>query len=266
MFSWHGWPLNTASLCDWRRHKRGKGPKRESGLGRVGKDSLSIYAYCPPPLPPPSTLPFLRYQILEYVWDLYETCNWDICTSIFIRFAGFDAVTLANNHLNDFGVKGANFTIEVLKKTGVKYFGVTYGKYDTSQVSITCSDIRHWDKPKMLPISVKLLRRLYLYLEEIFCSVFTTLCGLLVSQIFVWGLRIPLIIFFPDFFVFVPAHWQLVFLDRWWSLAIFKWSSLLSFLAGTPNLGGKRIKDWIPWLLWQSFGERTKLHWTKKAI
>ena len=44
----------------------------------------------------------------------------------------------------------------------------------------------------MLPISVKLLRRLYLYFEEIFCSVFTTLCGLLVSQIFVWGLRIPL--------------------------------------------------------------------------
>lgn len=74
------------------------------------------------------------------------------------------------------------------------------------------------------------------------------------------------IIFFPDFFVFVPAHWQLVFLDRRWSLAIFKWSSLLSFLAGTPNLGGKRIKDWSPWLLWQSFGERTKLHWTKKAI
>ena len=115
-----------------------------------------------------------------------------MCTSIFVRFAGFDAVTLANNHLNDFGEKGVNFTFEVLKKTGVKYFGVTYGKYDTSQVSITCSDIQHWDKPKMLPISVKLLRRLYLYFEEIFCSVFTTLCGLLVSQIFVWGLRIRL--------------------------------------------------------------------------
>ena len=155
MFSWHGWPLNTASLCGWRRHKSGKEPKRESGLGRVGKDSLSIYAYCPPPLPPPSTLPFLRYQILEYVWDLYETCNWDICTSIFIRFAGFDAVTLANNHLNDFGEKGANFTFEVLKKTGVKYIGVTYGEYDTSQVSITCSDIQHWHKPEMLPIFCK---------------------------------------------------------------------------------------------------------------
>ena len=114
-----------------------------------------------------------------------------MCTSIFIRFVGFDAVTLANNHLNDFGEKGANFTFEVLKKTGVKYFGVTYGKYDTSQVSITCSDIQHWDKPKMLPISVKLLRRLYLYFEDIFCSVFTTLCGLLVSQIFDWGAKDP---------------------------------------------------------------------------
>ena len=51
------------------------------------------------------------------------------------RFAGFDAVTLANNHFNDFGSKGANFTVEVLKKTGIKYFGVSYGKYaDTQQV------------------------------------------------------------------------------------------------------------------------------------
>ena len=66
-----------------------------------------------------------------------------MCTSIFIRFVGFDAVTLANNHLNDFGEKGANFTFEVLQKTGVKYIGVTYGEYDTSQVSITCSDIQH---------------------------------------------------------------------------------------------------------------------------
>ena len=55
--------------------------------------------------------------------------------TIFIRsFAGFDAVTVANNHLNDFGSKGVNFTVEVLQKTGMKYFGISYGKYDTSQV------------------------------------------------------------------------------------------------------------------------------------
>ena len=51
-----------------------------------------------------------------------------------LSFAGFDVVTLANNHLNDFGSEGVNFTVDVLKKTGVKYFGVTYGKYDSSQV------------------------------------------------------------------------------------------------------------------------------------
>ncbi|XP_078378200.1 capsule biosynthesis protein CapA-like [Oculina patagonica] len=50
-----------------------------------------------------------------------------------LSFAGFDAVTVANNHLNDFGSEGANYTVEVLKKTGIQYFGVTYGKYDTSQ-------------------------------------------------------------------------------------------------------------------------------------
>lgn len=49
-------------------------------------------------------------------------------------FAGFDAVTVANNHFNDFGSAGANFTVEILKKEGIKYFGITYGKYDSSQV------------------------------------------------------------------------------------------------------------------------------------
>ena len=50
------------------------------------------------------------------------------------RFAGFDAVTIANNHLNDLGGVGANFTTEVLEKTGIKYFGISFGKYDSSQV------------------------------------------------------------------------------------------------------------------------------------
>jgi len=53
---------------------------------------------------------------------------------LLLSFAGFDVMTLANNHLNDFGSEGANFTVEVLKKTAVKYFGITYGKYDSSQV------------------------------------------------------------------------------------------------------------------------------------
>ena len=49
-------------------------------------------------------------------------------------FAGFDVVTVANNHFNDFGSEGANFTVKVLKRTGMKYFGISYGRYDTSQV------------------------------------------------------------------------------------------------------------------------------------
>lgn len=43
-------------------------------------------------------------------------------------------VSLANNHLNDFGSKGANFTVKVLKEAGLKYFGVSYGKFSSSQV------------------------------------------------------------------------------------------------------------------------------------
>ena len=49
-------------------------------------------------------------------------------------FAGFDAVTLANNHFNDFGSEGVRLTVDILKKTGIKYFGDSYGKWDTSQV------------------------------------------------------------------------------------------------------------------------------------
>ena len=51
----------------------------------------------------------------------------------FVSFAGFDVVTLANNHLNDFGSKGANFTVQVLKGVGIKYFGVNYGTLNSSQ-------------------------------------------------------------------------------------------------------------------------------------
>ncbi|KAJ7392937.1 hypothetical protein OS493_008177, partial [Desmophyllum pertusum] len=50
-----------------------------------------------------------------------------------LSFAGFDVVTLANNHLNDFGSIGVNFTVQVLKKAGIKYFGVSYGNFNSSQ-------------------------------------------------------------------------------------------------------------------------------------
>ncbi|KAJ7392940.1 hypothetical protein OS493_008181 [Desmophyllum pertusum] len=46
---------------------------------------------------------------------------------------GFDVVTLANNHLNDFGSIGVNFTVQVLKEAGIKYFGVSYGNFNSSQ-------------------------------------------------------------------------------------------------------------------------------------
>ncbi|PFX30445.1 Capsule biosynthesis protein CapA [Stylophora pistillata] len=50
-----------------------------------------------------------------------------------LRFAGFNAITLANNHLNDFGAEGANFTAEVLKEIGIPYFGISFGDYLSSQ-------------------------------------------------------------------------------------------------------------------------------------
>ena len=54
---------------------------------------------------------------------------------LFVSFAGFDVVTLANNHLNDFASKGANFTVQVLKGVGITYFGVNYGTFNSPQAS-----------------------------------------------------------------------------------------------------------------------------------
>ena len=69
------------------------------------------------------------------------SCNFQTCI-LFIsdfylsypRYAGFDAVTLANNHFNDFGDEGVTSSLRVLKDAAVKYFGVSYGRYDSSQV------------------------------------------------------------------------------------------------------------------------------------
>ena len=74
------------------------------------------------------------FELSSWICDVMQSNPHDYLLSL--SFAGFDVVTLANNHLNDFGSEGVNFTVDVLKKTGVKYFGVSYGKYDASQVSM----------------------------------------------------------------------------------------------------------------------------------
>ncbi|XP_067021789.1 capsule biosynthesis protein CapA-like isoform X1 [Acropora muricata] len=50
-----------------------------------------------------------------------------------LSFAGFDAVTLANNHLIDFSEEGVNFTVKTLNKAKIKHFGDSYGKWTSSQ-------------------------------------------------------------------------------------------------------------------------------------
>ncbi|XP_068716607.1 capsule biosynthesis protein CapA-like isoform X1 [Montipora foliosa] len=50
-----------------------------------------------------------------------------------LSFAGFDAVSIANNHMNDFSSEGVDFTVETLKKTGIKPFGNSYGGWSSSQ-------------------------------------------------------------------------------------------------------------------------------------
>ncbi|XP_028394548.1 uncharacterized protein LOC114518759 [Dendronephthya gigantea] len=44
------------------------------------------------------------------------------------REAGFDLVSLANNHLNDYGAAAVKWTRKTLEKAHLEYFGVNYGR------------------------------------------------------------------------------------------------------------------------------------------
>lgn len=41
-----------------------------------------------------------------------------------LKFAGFNLVTLANNHILDYGTEGLNSTVELCRKSGIDYVGV----------------------------------------------------------------------------------------------------------------------------------------------
>ena len=53
---------------------------------------------------------------------------------VFHRLAGFDVMTKANNHLNDFGEFLVNYTVSTLKNAGIKAVGATYGPFNSHQV------------------------------------------------------------------------------------------------------------------------------------
>ena len=44
-----------------------------------------------------------------------------------LKYAGFDVIQLANNHMADYGSKGIKNTIETLQRYGIGYIGVSHG-------------------------------------------------------------------------------------------------------------------------------------------
>ena len=61
----------------------------------------------------------------------------DIYINNFRRSTAMQALMLSQLPtiiLKDFGTEGANFTVEILRKEGIRFFGVTYGRFDSSQV------------------------------------------------------------------------------------------------------------------------------------
>ncbi|CAH3117150.1 unnamed protein product, partial [Porites lobata] len=53
-----------------------------------------------------------------------------------LRLAGFDVMTIANNHLNDFGEFPVNYTVNTLRNAGIKAIGATYGPFNSHQVPV----------------------------------------------------------------------------------------------------------------------------------
>ncbi|CAB4003863.1 Hypothetical predicted protein, partial [Paramuricea clavata] len=57
----------------------------------------------------------------------------DSHTDSTFRFAGFDIMSIANNHLNDYGEKPVNFTRNILSNVGIETIGFNFGSYDSPQ-------------------------------------------------------------------------------------------------------------------------------------
>ncbi|KXJ28289.1 uncharacterized protein LOC110254611 [Exaiptasia diaphana] len=53
-----------------------------------------------------------------------------------LKFAGFDIVTLANNHLNDYKTRPINYTVDLLQEHGILSFGYSFGNLDNEQPQI----------------------------------------------------------------------------------------------------------------------------------
>ena len=99
-------------------------------------------------------------------WNVAGTCASNLtvfcddckfCIVLLVSFAGFDVVTLANNHLYDFASKGANFTVQVLKRAGIKYFGISYGTWNSSQASTEHYNSAKYIIDSVIPFRITLL-------------------------------------------------------------------------------------------------------------
>lgn len=53
------------------------------------------------------------------------------------RFAGFDILTLANNHINDYKTRPINYTVDLLQQHGILSFGYSFGSLDNEQPQVS---------------------------------------------------------------------------------------------------------------------------------
>ena len=73
---------------------------------------------------------------------------------LYFRYANVNAVSLANNHLLDYGEKVVNSTIETLNLNNISYAGITFStNMETQQVCVVIND--HYFLKGLLFINMK---------------------------------------------------------------------------------------------------------------
>ncbi|MCU7551230.1 CapA family protein [Chitinophagaceae bacterium LB-8] len=120
-------------------------------IGRLVNDSIRRHGYA---YPWGNLLPHLHSTDLNFInlETTFTTCE-DAVLKTFnfksdpdhvavLHEARIDAVTIANNHIGDFGIQGMMDTIEVLDKAGIPHTGAGINAAEASRpVYISCNDL-----------------------------------------------------------------------------------------------------------------------------